>query len=126
MLEELWKAPNGRRAVTILLRYLSLVADVSQDEVAAAVESSLPEAKELIMTMAERLRQEGLEKGLEKGLVQGMLSGRIRTVRKQLELRFGALDPAAVQRLESSDEAALERFAERVLTARTVEEVLAS
>ena len=134
MLAELWRAPNGRRAVTILMRYISLVADVSQDEVVAVVECCLPEAKELIMTMAERLRQEGLEKGLEKGLQQGlergreegMLGGRIRIVRRQLELRFGALDQTVVQRLESSDEAALERFAERLLTAHTVEEVLAS
>ena len=130
MLAELWRAPNGRRAVTILMRYISLVADVSQDEVVAAVECCLPEAKELIMTMAERLRQEGLEKGLEQGLErgreEGMLGGRIRIVRRQLELRFGALDQAVVQRLESSDEAALERFAERLLTAHTVEEVLAS
>lgn len=126
MLEELWRAPNGRRAVTILMRYISLVADVSQDEVVAVVECCLPEAKELIMTMAERLRQEGLEQGLERGREEGMLSGRIRIVRRQLELRFGALDHAVVQRLDSSDEAALERFAERLLTAHTVEEVLAS
>ena len=126
MLAELWRAPNGRRAVTILMRYISLVADVSQDEVVAVVERCLPEAKELIMTMAERLRQEGLEQGLERGREEGMLGGRIRIVRRQLELRFGVLDQTVVQRLESSDEAALERFADRLLTAPTVEEVLAS
>ena len=129
MMAELWRAPNGRRAVAILLRYISLVADVSDDEVTAAVEGNLPEARELVMTMAERLRQEGLEKGLaegrEEGLRVGMLGGRIRTLRRLLELRFGELAPASVQRLESSDEAALDRFAERVLTARTVDEVLA-
>ena len=130
MLRELWRAPNGRRAVTILLRYIWVVADVSQEEVAAVVENNLPEARELIMTIAERLRQEGLEQGLERGREEGMrtgmLGGRIRIVRRQLELRFGALGEAVVQRLESSDEAALERFAERLLTARTVEEVFGS
>lgn len=40
--------------------------------------------------------------------------------------RFGALDEVTVRRLEDSDEAALERLAERVLTARTLEEVLST
>jgi len=130
MLAELWTAPDGQRAVAILLRYIWLVADVSHDEVVAAVECNLPEAKELIMTIAERLRQEGLERGRQEGrqegLRTGILGGRLRTVRRQLELRFGALDEVTVRRLESSDEAALERFAERVLTARTLDEALST
>lgn len=37
---------------------------------------SVPQQGEVIMTLADELRQEGLEQGLEKGLVQGLQKGR--------------------------------------------------
>jgi hypothetical protein len=41
-----------------------------------------------------------------------------------IELRFGPLGPDALTRRDAADEAALVRFAERGLTATTVEDVL--
>jgi len=132
LLGELWRAPDGRRAVAILLRYLWLVGDASQEEVAAVVEKHLPESKELIMTIAERLLQQGLEQGLERGReegrvegrVEGMRAGRLRTLRRQLELKFGALEVPTLRKLESLGDEALEACAERVLTALTLDELL--
>jgi hypothetical protein len=43
---------------------------------------------------------------------------------KQLHLRFGELPPAVVTRVEAADTAHLDRWAERVVTASTLEGVL--
>jgi predicted transposase YdaD len=72
------------------------------------------------MTIAEQLRQEGREQGRE----QGRTAGKRETLRKQLSLKFGQLDTATWDRIEAADEAALERFTERVLSASTLDEVL--
>jgi predicted transposase YdaD len=87
---------------------------------------------EVVMTLAEKLRQEGWEKGLEqgreKGLEQGHLQGRQegqrRLLLKQLGLRFGELPSDAVSLVEKAESEDLERWAERILTVRSIEEVL--
>lgn len=80
------------------------------------------------MTIAEQWEQRGMQKGLEQGLEQGREQGHrqalLATLRKQLELRFGPLDAADLARLEAADVDSLDRSAERVLTATTVNEVL--
>jgi len=104
-------APDGARAVALLLRYLSCVTEVDPAEVTAVLERQLPEAKELVMNWVERWKEEGRQEG------------RRRTLRRQLELRFGLLDDGALAQLEGADEEALDRYTERVLTAGTVGEV---
>jgi len=121
LLGELYRAPDGRRAVAMLLRYLSLVADDDEDDIARVIQPAVPEAEDLIMTMAERWEQRGVQRGIQQGVQQGRLS----MLRKQLELRFGPLDAAVVARLEAGDEQLLDRCAERVLTATSIDEVFA-
>ncbi len=124
LLGELRDAPSGGHAVTLLLRYLCVVGDANADEVSEIVEQSLPDSKELIMTIAEQWEQRGLQKGLEQGREQGHRQALLGMLLKQLELRFGPLDAADLARLEAADLDSLGRSAERVLTATTVNEVL--
>lgn len=130
MLGEIYRSQGGGRAVGILLKYLSVVAQLDKDEIAMVVEKHLPEGKNLMMTIAEQYRLEGeergLEKGLEKGLERGRREERLRTFRKLLALKFGALDESTERRLVSFDDATLDLCLERVLTTRTLEEVLAT
>ena len=56
---------------------------------------------------------------------QGVQEGERRVLVKQLTLRFGAPPEAAVTRIAAADAVTLERWAERVLTASTLAEVLA-
>ncbi len=109
LLRELWAAPDGPRAIAILLRYLCVVSEADRSEVTRAVQQSLPQAQELVMTIAEQLRQEG----------------RVQTLRKQFGLRFGELNEATLKRLESADEESLDRYAERILTASSLDELFA-
>jgi flagellar biosynthesis/type III secretory pathway protein FliH len=128
LLGELLRAPDGPRAVTLLLRYLSLVADVGVEQVTQVVQQAVPEAKDLVMTIAEQLRQQGLQQGLQQGIQQGLQQGiqqaRLASLCRVLELRFGTIDPELAARLEAVNGEDLERLFDRAVTASSIEEFL--
>jgi hypothetical protein len=68
---------------------------------------------ERVMTTAEKLRQEGRH------------LGRVETVLHLLELRFRPLPNAVKTRVQAASRAELERWAERVLEAKTLDDVFA-
>ncbi|WP_185268105.1 DUF4351 domain-containing protein [Halopseudomonas xiamenensis] len=59
-------------------------------------------------------------KAMEKGVAQGSLS----ILLKLLNHRFGELDQAALEKLHDASPEQLERWAENILDAQTLEEVL--
>lgn len=105
--------PNGQRAIVQLFGYLTMVApNLDRSDLEERVRQVIPETEELVMTLAEQLIQQGQSQG-KRGLV-----------RRQLELKFGALPTDAVSRLDSADESTLEQYAERFVTATSLSEVL--
>ena len=56
---------------------------------------------------------------------QGMQRGEARILTAQLRLRFGELPADVAQRIETADAETLLRWSERVLTAKTLDEILA-
>ena len=72
-------------------------------------------------------RQEGILLGMEQGEARGEERGRLRglrdTVARQLTLRFGPLNAATQQKLEQASPEQLDRWADALLTASTLEEV---
>ena len=85
--------------------------------------------KETLMTAGEELMQKGEARGIivgeARGEARGEVQGRRVILRKLLTLRFCALPEAAVTRLDGADVVTLDTWAERVLTAATLDEVLA-
>jgi predicted transposase YdaD len=79
------------------------------------------DAEEAIMTAADMLREEGLQKGLKKGHEKGQRE----LLLKLLSLRFGELPEAVSARVNAADSAQLYVWAERVLSASTLAEILA-
>ena len=115
------ETPDGRRAFLQLISYLTRVAPhLGLKELIEQVHQVIPESENEVMTLAEQLMQQGEQRGLEKGLEKGLK----RTVRRLLELKFGPLSTETINRIEAADEAALDRYTERVLTATSLEEVL--
>lgn len=78
--------------------------------------AAVSEVLESGLTTAERLRR--------KGEVLGVLRGQRRLLGHQLRSRFGQLSVAAVQRINDGDESLLAVWAERVLTAASIEAVI--
>jgi hypothetical protein len=63
------------------------------------------------MTLADRIREEGLQKGLEKGRLEGEMHSRRRALLDVLEARFGTLPARLVEALSTvSDVARLEKL----------------
>ena len=63
--------------------------------------------------------QQGMQQGIEKGIQQGLAQG----LRRQLSRRFGPLSPEVTRRLEHATPEQLEIWSDRVLDARTLDEV---
>jgi hypothetical protein len=83
----------------------------------------LLEDKPMLKETAAEWTQEWLEQGREQGLEQGRKQGEAAVLRRQLERRFGSLPPTVSRRLEAAESDELLRWADRVLSARTLEDV---
>ncbi len=75
---------------------------------------------ERVKTWTEEWKQQGLQQGRQEGRQEGEAT----VLRRQLARRFGPLPSWAEQRLDQAGEAELESWADRVLDAQTLEDVL--
>lgn len=134
LVREVLGEPDSVRALAQIFRYLSLVrgrGDIPFLEQIA--DPAVAEAK--MQTIAEyyeeKYMQQGLEKGLEKGLATGLATGLAKgraegeqkLLLRQLRYRFGDLPASTLEKITAADEPLLERWAERLLGARTLDEV---
>lgn len=69
-------------------------------------------------------RTEGLEKGLEKGLKKGRTEGQAQLLSRLLEEKFGPLTTRVRTQIDALDESQVLVCAKRLLTAKTLQEVL--
>jgi hypothetical protein len=111
---EAGQARSGLEAITVLVHYLFQVLEPSYfDAVRAKLRRLSTRSKEVAVTIAEYLEEQGRKKGLEEGRREGQVA----TLRSQLLYKFQALDAAAEARLQAATPDALERYLRRVLTA---------
>jgi hypothetical protein len=113
VLIEMVTAPGGAEALAAVLRYMHLVNDqVPPAKVAERLGRLLGKgAKEAYVTYGEQLIQQGEQRG------------QVKVLRKQLERRFGPLSASWSERLESGSDEDMDRWAERILDAQTLDEV---
>jgi hypothetical protein len=67
----------------------------------------------------------GEARGIVLGEARGEARGRVALLTRQLESRFGKIEPAIGKRLEHATPADLERWADRILTAKSLDAVFA-
>ena len=70
------------------------------------------------------IERRGLDQGREQGIEQGREQEARALIRRLLDEKFGPLGAASLTQLDAADHAALERYADRILTARSLAEVL--
>jgi len=82
----------------------------------------LEEAKKMpYVTSAERF---GIEKGVKIGVQQGVQQGEAAVLLRQIERKFGqAALAASRERVQQADAETLLAWSERILTAKTIEDV---
>jgi hypothetical protein len=81
--------------------------------------------QEVAMSIADQLRREGESIGLIKGRQEGRQEGERLLLRRQLVRKFGELDYLTLEKINQASEEDLERWAERILDAKTPAEVFA-
>jgi hypothetical protein len=96
--------------------YLDLVIASLSEAARKALQSMDPAKYEYQSEFARRY--------VAEGEVRGRAQGRAELVLKQLTLRFGPVPAAVEARIRAASIAQLDTFAERVLTARSLDEVL--
>lgn len=69
--------------------------------------------------------QQGIEKGIARGIEKGIQQGLAQSLQRQLNRRFGPLSAEVTRQLENATPEQLETWTDRVLDARTIEEVFA-
>jgi len=99
--------------------------DLSADEEARRLSFVRERALRDEKSELQAARQEGLQEGRQEGIQIGESRGRAALLARQFRLKFGPLSEAAQQRLQRADEAQLDAWAERILSARSLDEVFA-
>ena len=119
---EVGRAPNGMAALAMVFRYIWEAHErISVAALQALVAQEVgKDVEEAIMTTADLLREEGHKRGRKEGLKDGQREMLLRL----LGVRFGALPEDVVTRVNAAEPATLNLWAERVLTAPTLAEVL--
>jgi len=84
----------------------------------------LARKREEYLLMQQFEKAEARRQGIEEGIEQGIEQGNRQLVTRLLRLRFGELPAWAEQRVLDGTASDIDRWAERVLTASTVEEAL--
>jgi predicted transposase/invertase (TIGR01784 family) len=69
---------------------------------------------------------QGVAEGMAQGVAEGMARGEARLLTRQLTRRFGTLPADVTARMEDADTYTLEAWADRLLDARTLDEVFAA
>jgi hypothetical protein len=111
VLRRIADAPGGLAALSALLEYASRVADVPPEKLEDFVRTLGPVAVEAYMTTAQRLTE------------QGEVAGQAKFLLRQLALRFAPLPEQITERVRHATPAELEGWADRVITAATLDEV---
>jgi predicted transposase/invertase (TIGR01784 family) len=122
LLSQLDDSATSMHWVQTIFRYLTQTMDIDHGVVHELVKQHLSANKEdSIMTLAEQWLQEGLK----KGRLEGRMEGRGAILNRLLSKRFGQdiLDIRMQERLRTATPEQLDLWAERILDARTIDEV---
>jgi hypothetical protein len=122
-------APERRLALPVLLR-LRLTVPTEPAQQTSDDQEFLMNTQDIVETWRREAIQEGvkqgLEQGLEQGVKQGLEQGERKLLLRQLRRRFGAeVDGETERRVAAASAEQVEVWAERVLSAATLAELLA-
>lgn len=112
-------APNGLAAFAALLEYTLQVGKVPADGLRQLVHELGPATEEAFVTTYEQIKAEGRAEGMAKGRAEG----KAELLLRMLTVRFGSLPAPALERVRDAAPATLDGWAERLVTASSVDDV---
>jgi flagellar biosynthesis/type III secretory pathway protein FliH len=118
---------KGIEFFEITLRYVfNAVRDLTKkdmEQIARQIETTFPEGSEVAMTLADILREEGMQEGLEKGRQEGASQALAKTALNQLTEKFGALPEDLRENIRQADLATLETILQNIFKYQSLDEV---
>ena len=127
LLDEMTGGPvAGSEFERHIVRYIAERMNLTLALLEASLRRTKPEHWEALMgTVAQAWIEQGIERGRSEGREEGRAEGRAGIVLRLLELRFGDVPDAVRERVRGASAAELEAWAEAVLVAASLDEVLA-
>ncbi len=127
-MEELNKRTRGIDYLETLIRYImSTRKDIEFEDIYNAVKEISLEGSEIIMTIAEKLINEGMEKGIEKGMKKGMkkgfLSAKSETALSLLTKKFGSLPKKIKNKIQKADADTLSLILDNIFDLTSLEDL---
>lgn len=117
---------HGEVVISAFIVYLTRVGKVPQAELHMALQQTVGNSlADEIMFGAERRLEAAELKGKLEGEIKGKLEGKLEVLKELLTQRFGALAPKVHARINAATSEELHAMARRVLTATSLDEVLA-
>jgi len=123
VVEEIAAAPHGVHALRAALRYMFEVSNsIEVRHIQRFFERARHTAvQEEIVTLAEQLIEQGHLAGLEKGRAEGARKALVAVLRE----KFGKVPSRVLAQVKAADEATLDRWIVRAVTATSITEVIA-
>jgi hypothetical protein len=118
VLAEVGRGPDGQQALTVFWEYALLVGKMDPKELHELARAIGPIANEAYMTAAEVLHHHAK--------AEGKAEGKAELVLRQLRLKFGEVPDAVHERVLSAPSGELDVFADRIITASSVDEACAT
>jgi hypothetical protein len=105
--------------------FIDAYAEIQEDE-REEIYRQITDGEETVMTvmLAQYIKDKGFKEGIQQGIQQGVQQGRYVLLERILTRRFGTLPDWAQQRLKTAPSELLDRWAERVLEAESLQGVL--
>jgi predicted transposase/invertase (TIGR01784 family) len=128
---EVARAPNGLEALAQVIRYiLEVNEEIEEHALQALLDREIgSEAKDTVMTVAQRYIEQGRQQGIEQGRQQAIDQVRQRVqglLLRMLRKRFGdAVDAHVEERIAKASLEEVEAWSEQVLSATTLDAVFA-
>lgn len=105
--------------------YLVDTSDLTEDQVRMAFHKHLDQPENVPMTTGQRIRLESRKLGEALGEAKGEAKAKAQTLLRQLQRRFGSLGDPLTARVQSANVLDLDRWLDRILDAKSVEDVFA-
>ena len=106
------------------LDFIDIYTDLDDTEM-QDYQARYPQENIKMAGLTERLLNEGRQEGRQEGMRKGVQKGELNVLLRQLTRRFGLLDDATQLRLQQASLEELERWADNILDAESLDEVFA-